>query len=159
MDQDSANTQPLTRLLDSVTDELAKLSADEAHLTVRALHDGLWIAPDVTDFKGGWLPRGTNLGLLADPAAFEFDATVTEDDARSLFGKSLHRASVRLVGQSADKLTVTHWRVIPGGQSILPSPSLAGATLISVIGKMNTVVRFQDDHRSITSFITGSIAS
>ncbi len=127
MDQDSANTQPLTRLLDSVTDELAKLSADEGHLTVRALHDGLWIAPDVTDFKGGWLPRGTNLGLLADPAAFEFDATVTEDDARSLFGKSLHRASVRLVGQSADKLTVTHWRVIPGGQSILPSPSLGWA--------------------------------
>jgi hypothetical protein len=30
--------------------------------------------------------------------------------------------------------------------NILPSPSLAGATLIPVIGKMNTVVRFQDDH-------------
>jgi hypothetical protein len=30
--------------------------------------------------------------------------------------------------------------------NILPLPSLAGATLISYIGKMNTIVLFQDDH-------------
>ena len=127
MDKDSANIEPLTHLRASVNAELDKLSEDASHLIVRARHDGVWVAPGINEFTGRWLERGSDLGLLANPAAFEFEATVTENDARSLFGKNIHAASVRLAGEAATKLPVTEWRVIPGGQSVLPSPALGWA--------------------------------
>lgn len=127
MDKESADIEPLTRLRDSVTAELHKLAQDSDHLTVRARHNGVWVAPGIEQYPGRWLPRGTALGLLANPAAFEFDATVTEDDANSLFGKTIHGASVRLWGEAGTKLPVATWRVVPGGQNILPSPALGWA--------------------------------
>jgi len=127
MDQDSAEIEPLARLRDSVSAQVNKLAGDADQLTVRARHDGVWVAPGIGEFAGRWLARGTELGLLANPAAFEFDATVTEDDAKSLFGKNIHGASVRLVGQAATKLPVTDWRVVPGGQNVLPSAALGWA--------------------------------
>jgi putative peptide zinc metalloprotease protein len=127
MNRDSADIEPLARLRDSVRAQLAKFTADADNLTVRARHDGLWISPAIAEFAGRWLARGTDLGLLANPADFEFTATVTEDDARSLFGKNIHAASVRLAGQAATKLPVTSWRVIPGGQNLLPSAALGWA--------------------------------
>jgi len=127
MDQDSAGIEPLARLRDSVTVELDKFSQDSKNLTIRARHDGEWVAPGIEEYPGRWLPRGTDLGLLANPAAFEFDATVTENDAKSLFGKTIHGASVRLWGEAATKLQVAGWRVVPGGQNTLPSPALGWA--------------------------------
>ena len=124
MEQDSAGIEPLARLRDAVGAQLNKLSGDAERLTVRARHDGTWISPEIGEFGGRWLARGTDLGLLVNPAAFEFEATVTENDAKSLFGKSIHGASVRLVGQAATKLPVADWRVIPGGQDLLPSAAL-----------------------------------
>jgi putative peptide zinc metalloprotease protein len=127
MDEDSAGIEPLTRLRDSVTVELDKFNQDSNNLTIRARHDGEWVAPGIEEYPGRWLPRGTDLGLLANPAAFEFDATVTENDAKSLFGKTIHGASVRLWGEAATKLQVAGWRVVPGGQNTLPSPALGWA--------------------------------
>src|SRR5581483_11703676 len=67
MDKDSANVEPLTKLRDSAAAELDKLTRDHQNLTVRARHDGLWVAPGIEEFPGRWLPRGTDLGLLANP--------------------------------------------------------------------------------------------
>jgi putative peptide zinc metalloprotease protein len=127
MDKESADIEPLTRLRDSVAVELNKLAQDSSNLTVRARHDGNWVAPGIEEFRGRWLPRASDLGLLVNPAAFEFDATVTENDAKALFGKTIHSASVRLWGEGGAKLPVASWRVVPGGQNTLPSPALGWA--------------------------------
>ncbi|MGO8765098.1 MAG: biotin/lipoyl-binding protein [Limisphaerales bacterium] len=127
MDQETADLEPLTRLRDSVAAELNKLTMDSENLTVRAAHNGVWVAPGVEQFPGRWLPRGADLGLLANPTAFEFEATVTEDDAKSLFGETIHGASARLWGQAGTKLVVTNLLVVPGGQNVLPSPALGWA--------------------------------
>jgi putative peptide zinc metalloprotease protein len=127
MDTNSADIEPLTRLRDSVADELKKLTTDSQNLTVRALHDGVWVAPGIDEYLGRWLTRGSDIGLLANQKSFEFDATVTEDDARNLFGKKIHGANVRLWGDAATTLPVENWRVIPGGQNVLPSPALGWA--------------------------------
>jgi putative peptide zinc metalloprotease protein len=124
MNQDSADIAPLTSLRDSVADVLKKLSVDSENLTIRARHDGVWVAPGIEDYAGRWLPRGAEVGLLANPAAFEFAATVMEEDVNALFAKKISGASVRLHGDAGEKLPVTHWRVIPGGQQILPSAAL-----------------------------------
>jgi len=124
MNNESADIAPLTCLRDAVSDVLKKQAADSGNLTVRARHDGVWVAPGIEDYVGRWLPRGTDLGLLANPAAFEFAATVREEDAKALFGRKISRASVRLYGDAGEKLPVARWRVVPGGQQILPSAAL-----------------------------------
>ena len=124
MNKDSADIAPLTSLRDSVGEVLKKLLVDEDNLTVRARHDGVWVAPGIEDYVGRWLPRGAEVGLLANPAAFEFAATVMEEDVNALFAKKISGATVRLYGDAGEKLTVARWRVIPGGQQLLPSAAL-----------------------------------
>ncbi len=127
MATNSADIAPLTSLQDSVLAQLKTFTQQSNSLTVRALHDGVWVAPQIDDMVGRWLPRGTELGLLANPSEYDFAATVTEDDARNLFAKKIYYANVRLWGNASTELPVTGWRVIPGGQNTLPSPALGWA--------------------------------
>jgi putative peptide zinc metalloprotease protein len=119
-----ANIKPLMSRYESITNRLYKLEQDHAQLTIRALHDGLWVAPGVEDYVGRWLPRGTRLGLLVDPTFFEFISTVRQEDGDALFARDIFGAEIRLFGQVGAVLPVTQWRVIDGEQSTLPSPAL-----------------------------------
>ncbi|MDB6023216.1 MAG: Peptidase, family, partial [Pedosphaera sp.] len=120
----NADLKPLASRLESVTNRLAKLNADLAALTVRAAHDGIWVAPRVRDVVGRRLERGVALGLVVDPGAFEFVATVAQTDADAIFARPLSRGEVRLRGQAGEMMPVSHWNIVPGGQLMLPSPAL-----------------------------------
>lgn len=122
--EDTALLQPLQSLLDAAAQRVAKLQADQAALVIRARQNGIWVAPEVRDSAGRWLPRGTALGLVVDPAAFEFSATVQQREADALFARHIPGAQVRLRGQAGQVLEISGWRVIPGGQHQLPSPAL-----------------------------------
>lgn len=124
MSKDSANIKPLRELLDSTTNRVAKLIADRNSLIVRARHDGLWIAPELKEARTRWLARGTPMGLLVNPATYQFTATVRQEEAQALFTKNLTGAEIRLHGEAGRVLTTTQWDVIPGGQRNLPSPAL-----------------------------------
>jgi putative peptide zinc metalloprotease protein len=124
MNDESADVKPLSQLRDSVTAQIAKLSADADHLTITARHDGVWVAPGVEEFIGRWIPRGGDLGMLVNPSAFEFSATVMQEDVDAVFAQKVPRADVRLDGDVAQRLPVRDWRVIPGGQQTLPTAAL-----------------------------------
>lgn len=121
---ESANLKPLRGLLESATNRVAKLLADQEALTVRARHDGLWIAPELKEAVGRWLPRGTPLGLLVNASSFQFTATVQQEQAEALFARKLSGAEVRLHGQVGEVIHTRQWQVIPGSQRTLPSPAL-----------------------------------
>jgi len=127
MDSEPADIEPLSSLRDSVAAALNKLREDSRHLTVTAPHDGVWVAPAIGEFIGRWLPRGTGLGLLANPAAFEFDATVMEEDVNALFAKRIYGANVRFYGNAGTRIPLVDWHVVPGGQNMLPSAALGWA--------------------------------
>jgi putative peptide zinc metalloprotease protein len=122
--EEAANLKPLLGLLEAATNRVAKLRADQTALTVRARHDGLWIAPELKEGVGRWLARGTPLGLLVDSSSFQFTATVQQEEAAALFERNLRRAEVRLHGQVGVVLETRRWEVLPGGQRVLPSPAL-----------------------------------
>ncbi len=124
MKEESADMKPLSLLRDSVNARLAKLTQDADRLVLRARHDGIWVAPGIESYRGRWMPRGSDLGLLVNPASFEFAATVMQEDVDGVFGKKAPRAEVRLYGDAAKVLSVLSWRVVPGGQKNLPSPAL-----------------------------------
>ncbi|MBU6411220.1 MAG: hypothetical protein KGR98_12610, partial [Verrucomicrobia bacterium] len=140
MDKDSADIEPLERLRDSVSEQLAKLDGDASNLVVRASQNGVWVAPDVDNQVGSWLNRGSDIGLLVNPAAFDFVATVSEDNVNDLFNRQIRGAAVRLWGQTGDALAVSHWKIIPGGQDVLPSAALGWAAggVVPVAGENNT---------------------
>jgi putative peptide zinc metalloprotease protein len=127
MDNDATEIEPLKSLRDSASVRLAKLMRDKENLTVRARHDGIWVAPDIGENRGRWLERGSNLGLLANPSSFEFVATVMEEDANPLFTTKIRTANVRLWGSSGALVPVSNWRVIPGSLNVLPSAALGWA--------------------------------
>ena len=124
MKEDTASLKPLRSRLASVAGRLQKLEKDKADLIIKARHAGVWIAPTISDYVGRWLPRGAVLGLLVNPAAFEFAATVNQEDVDSLFARKMSSAEVRLHGEAGKTIAVGHWKVIPGGQRTLPSPAL-----------------------------------
>jgi putative peptide zinc metalloprotease protein len=124
MSQEAANLKPLRDLLDSTQVRIEKLQHDADCLTIRARHDGIWVAPGIEDFIGRWLPRGSHVGTVINPDSFDFEATVREEDVDALFTPSISGAEVRLRGQAAQRIRIERWKVIPGEQQTLPSAAL-----------------------------------
>lgn len=119
--------KPLRLLADSVTARVRRLEADQASLTVRARHDGIWVAPKVQEAIGRWTARGTDLGMVVNPASFEFLAPVAQADGDTVFGRRLLGAEVRLFGRSGEGIAIPQWSVIPAERERLPSPALGWA--------------------------------
>ena len=124
MDREIANLKPLRAKLEATRKRIANMEADLAALTVRARNDGIWIGPQVTQMIGRWTPRGTTLGMVVNPASFEFTATVLQEDVNRLFTRHYPHAEVRMHGQAGEVLQVSHFRVVPAEQVSLPSPAL-----------------------------------
>ena len=119
-----ASLKPLRAQVEAAAQQLEKFRADEAALTIRARHDGIWVAPGIETFVGRWVTRGNHLGLLIDPGAFEFTAIVQQEDVDALFARTMPGAEVRLIGQVSSVVKVNGWKVIPGEQRMLPSSAL-----------------------------------
>jgi putative peptide zinc metalloprotease protein len=121
---ETANLKPLLSKLDSVDKRIARINRELAALTVRARQDGIWVAPTVEEGLGRWFAKGTSMGLIVNPASFEFVATVLQDDVDQLFGTTNNVAEVRLIGQAGESLVATNFRKIPSDTRKLPSPAL-----------------------------------
>jgi putative peptide zinc metalloprotease protein len=120
----NGEVKPLVRRLESVSNLLANLNADEAALTITARHAGIWVAPYAADSLGRRFERGTPQGLLVDPRSFEFVATVRQSDADAAFARQPGHGQVRLWGEADKVLSVSNWVVVPAGKQDLPSPAL-----------------------------------
>lgn len=127
MQEAAANIKPLNSRMDAVKKRLERLELDRQALVLRARQDGIWVSPQVKDFKGRWLTRGSSLGILVDPSSFEFNATILQEDADRLFASPIGASQIRLPGQAKSAVDATHVRVIPGEQHILPSSALGWA--------------------------------
>ena len=127
MTEESANLKPLNSLLDSARKRIDRLQADQEALIIRARQDGTWVAPQVQQFVGRWLVRGSDLGLLVDPSSFRFKATVAQEDGDGLFAGRIPSAEVRLAGQAGAVLSVGELQIIPAEKRQLPSAALGWA--------------------------------
>jgi putative peptide zinc metalloprotease protein len=127
MKAETADMAPLRQLRESARAQIQKLTEDEKNLVVRAPFDGIWVAPGIHDYTGKYLNRGSSLGLIVDPSAYEFVASVSQDDVDALFGKRIKASQVKLYGTARESLALNNWRVVPGEQRTLPSASLGWA--------------------------------
>lgn len=124
LQEETADLKPVRSRIAAVTRQLQRLEEQQRQLTVRAPHDGYWIAPDVDRVSGSWLPRGTPLGHLINESGFLFSAVVSQQEASRLFAKQIRSAEVRLRGQAGLVLPVTGQQIIPAEHTYLPSAAL-----------------------------------
>jgi putative peptide zinc metalloprotease protein len=121
----ASDLAPLRQRRSVIEKQLADLRISQQALLVVATKDGVWVAPEMADQIGAWLPRGSQLGLLYDPEHFEFTAVVQQDEAANLFIDEIHLAEVRLTGRAGVNLVVTNLRIIPYQSEQLPSAALS----------------------------------
>lgn len=124
LSEETANLKPLHSRQAALSNRLARLDLERSNLVVRAPIGGIWTAPDVSDFTGRVLTRGSPLGLVVGPGAIEFTATVLQSDADRLFRTTERRAEVRIPGQGGSAIVVTRVDVVPAERDNLPSAAL-----------------------------------
>jgi putative peptide zinc metalloprotease protein len=124
---DAASLAPLQGRLDSARQLLQRLEEDKSNLVVRARVSGWWTLPRPEEMPGRWLPKGSALGLIINTNAFEFSATVRQEELDRLFGRLHQQAEVRLFGQGGLNLQLRDLRIIPGAQYVLPTIALGWA--------------------------------
>jgi putative peptide zinc metalloprotease protein len=116
--------KPLLSRRESAEKRLRRLERDQTMLILRAPQDGIWVSPQIKDTVGRWMVRGTSIGLIVDPSAFEFTATVAQEDGDSLFAHRIVGAEARLFGQSQERLQLGTLQIVPAEQVRLPSAAL-----------------------------------
>ena len=122
--QEAADVKPVQSNLEAVRRRLLQLEERKDSLVIRAVQQGIWVAPDVQEYIGMWLPRGTMLGEIVDPGAFHFYAIIGQQEASRLFRDEMRKSEVRLFGQAALAAPVRHLKMIQAEKAILPSAAL-----------------------------------
>ncbi len=120
----TADVQPLAAYRDAVRQRRERLEQRQAELELRASMDGLWVAPDLEQSMGLWVPRGVAVGSLVGEEGFRFSAVISQTQASRLFDGRIRDTKVRLRGQAGTTLSVEQLRIIPAERDELPSAAL-----------------------------------
>lgn len=121
-----ADLAPLRQQRAALESTLADARRRRDELLVVAPIAGIWTAPEIENSKGGWIPRGTSLGMIVDDSAFRFVAVLPQV-ATHVFNDKIKLAEVRLTGEENHNLVTQDVRVIPFENGILPSAALGFA--------------------------------
>ena len=107
--------------------ELDEINRKLNLLIIKATHNGIWVAPDIVDYKGGWIRRGKVLGHVISDGHLQFFAVITQEQANELFQYPLSKAELKLEGQTDQTLSVNGLAIVPYRSDILPSAALGWA--------------------------------
>lgn len=106
----------------------AELRQRERELVVVARHEGDWVAPALEEQRGRWVPRGTILGEVVNPAAFRLAVRVPATRAPRVFAGLDRPAGVRLIGQPGELLSVTETLLVAAApEEVAPAGQGRGA--------------------------------
>lgn len=108
-------------------DEFNEIDRKLSLLTVKASHDGIWVAPDIYEFSGNWVMRGKILGQLVSAGHLRFSAVITQEQANELFKNKPNIGTLKLEGQSGQTLEVSDLAIVPYHSDKLSSAALGWA--------------------------------
>ena len=104
--EDPASQPILQGYLEALEKRADELEKRRSSLLVVAPHDGWWVAPDLEDSIGAWIPRGASVGQIIDPGVFEFRVAVPVNRVPQIVSAVESPARVRLDGQPWTRLNV-----------------------------------------------------
>jgi putative peptide zinc metalloprotease protein len=120
----SSELEALQQKMDTLADRLRHLNTQRQLLEVRANQAGEWVAPDLHERVGAWLPQGHHLGEVVDPSSFRFVAVVAQEQADRIFQEAPQQAELRLTGQAYGNVLLQKVQIIPFQSDRLPSVAL-----------------------------------
>jgi putative peptide zinc metalloprotease protein len=119
-----ADIAPLNERRAALARQMQELDRLRAQLTIRAPHDGEWVAPGLQERDGSWIGRGQSLGEVVKGDHFRFVAVVQQEQADELFRHSFDGAQLRLNGQADVRVPVAGLTLIPFQRERLTSSAL-----------------------------------
>ncbi len=124
MRESVADLKSIDAILLSIHLQLAKLEHERDALVLAADIPGVWVAPNVEQYVGMWVPRGTPIGQIVDDESFYFSSVVSQKEVSRVFSGEVQGAEVKLSGQADNTITPQRSTQIPMEQTSLPSAAL-----------------------------------
>lgn len=121
--QDPGSHPVLRGYLAALQKRAEELKEREQALVVTAPQTGYWVAPELEDFEGVWVPRGAALGEIINPVDFEFLVQVPVNRMARIISVADGPAVVRLDGQPWTRLPVTSRVLVAASAESSQSPS------------------------------------
>jgi putative peptide zinc metalloprotease protein len=119
-----ADIAPLNERRATLERQQQELEKLHAQLTIRAPHDGEWVAPGLQERDGSWIARGQSLGEVVKGDRFRFVAVVQQEQADELFRHHFDGAQLRLNGQADVRVPIAGLTLIPFQRERLTSSAL-----------------------------------
>ena len=127
LSEGGANLEPIRERGRALEALLRQSEIDIAGLTIRAVRDGFWVAPDLRRHQHGWIERGTELGTLLPGEGFRMVAIVSQSASALLARHSVPVAELRCAGTAGMVLPVEELRLVPQALGRLSNPALGSA--------------------------------
>ncbi len=124
MTTQQSDLNPIGKRIDVYTKKLKHLQQQKEDLLVTAESKGIWVSPEIENYVGMWMARGTPLGQLIDDNRFFFVSVVSQQDVSQLFSDKVRSTEVKLYGQAENAIQVSSFNSIPMEQTDLPSSAL-----------------------------------
>ena len=110
--------------MESLSARRQELLSFQSKLWIHADQDGEWVAPELHQMQGSWLPKGHLMGEIIDRSHFRFLAVIQQEQADYLFKQDFLATELRLVGQSDVNIRIDKVDIIPFQSQTLPSVAL-----------------------------------
>ncbi|MBF0156832.1 MAG: biotin/lipoyl-binding protein [Magnetococcales bacterium] len=124
VDEGAVDLSPVRERLATLEKLRSSLSRQLAELTVRAVQEGFWVAPELFQRQGTWLAKGTELGQLVDDRSHYFKGVIHQEAAVAVVEARGDSLEVRLDGEVGRVLTAHHLTLVPHSRETLPSAAL-----------------------------------
>lgn len=106
---------------------IAHLRQRVERMTVHAPLEGEWIAPDLGEMRGGFLPAGQAIGAVASLHDVRIRALAGQDIASAIMQEAEPTVRIRVKGRPDLECTGRIEKILPAGQETLLAPAMAQA--------------------------------
>ena len=125
--EDPARVGPLDRQLEAVERQLERADRDSDLLLVLAAQTGEWVCPDGEDLVGGYVARGTPIGMVIDRSKMYARVAVGQRSSGLVIDEGREHVELRPRARPDILLTGTIERIGAASNERLPSASLGFA--------------------------------
>jgi putative peptide zinc metalloprotease protein len=125
--KEAAAVQIMEERIAALQEQIERNSQDLQALTLKSPISGTWVAPDIDWIKGRYLPRGEQIGVVANLDNLRIRAIAGQTVAARLIKDAQAEVEMKVKGRPDIELTGRIETVIPAGQDRLPSAALGYA--------------------------------
>ncbi|MHC4214745.1 MAG: efflux RND transporter periplasmic adaptor subunit, partial [Planctomycetota bacterium] len=119
--------QILTEKIEAMKEKIARVDHELSSLSLQSDISGTWVSPDIEKSVGRFLPRGEQIGLVADLNKILVRAVAGQTLAAILVEHAQKQLEIRVKGRPDVMIAGQIEKIFPAGKEVLPSQALGYA--------------------------------